>query len=216
MKSNNAPRLVSTGITVVRGSRRIVDNADLTLNAGELTILAGPNGAGKTTLARAMAGVMRAEGSTAFDGVSLRHMQPRARARAISYLPQGHEFHWPMRVDSIVALGREPHADPFSQTSSQDRIAIRARHRGNRRRRIFIAADHHAVGRRTGARRHRKGAGHRSVGADRRRTHDLARRTPPAHRDGSASAHRPRRHRRPLRSFTISLWRCDSRIAWSS
>ncbi|MGL4262472.1 MAG: ATP-binding cassette domain-containing protein, partial [Afipia sp.] len=66
MKPNAAPRLVASGITVTRGSRRIVDNADLTLNAGEFTILAGPNGAGKTTLARAMAGVMRTEGSIAF------------------------------------------------------------------------------------------------------------------------------------------------------
>ncbi|MCR6734000.1 MAG: ABC transporter ATP-binding protein [Afipia sp.] len=124
MKPNNAPRLVSSAITVTRGARRIVDNADLTLNAGELTILAGPNGAGKTTLARAMAGLIAAEGSVTFDSTSLRELAPRARARAISYLPQGHEFHWPMRVDSIVALGREPHADPFSQTSAKDRIAI--------------------------------------------------------------------------------------------
>lgn len=124
MKPNTAPRLVATGITVTRGSRRIVDSADLTLNAGELTILAGPNGAGKTTLARATAGLIAADGSVAFDGVSLHALRPRARARAISYLPQGHEFHWPMRVDSIVALGREPHADPFSQTSAKDRIAI--------------------------------------------------------------------------------------------
>lgn len=124
MKPNASPRLVSTGITVVRGSRRIVDNADLTLNAGELTILAGPNGAGKTTLARAMAGLIAAAGTVTFDGAGLRVLAPRVRARAISYLPQGHEFHWPMRVDSIVALGREPHADPFSQTSMKDQIAI--------------------------------------------------------------------------------------------
>jgi iron complex transport system ATP-binding protein len=124
MKPNNAPRLVSSAITVTRGARRIVDAADLTLNAGELTILAGPNGAGKTTLARAMAGLIAAEGSVTFDSINLRELAPRARARAISYLPQGHEFHWPMRVDSIVALGREPHADPFSQTSAKDRIAI--------------------------------------------------------------------------------------------
>lgn len=124
MKANDAPRLIASGITVIRGSRRIVDNADLTLNAGELTVLAGPNGAGKTTLARAMAGLIAAEGSIAFDGTSLHTLTPRVRARAISYLPQGHEFHWPMRVDSIVALGREPHADPFSQMSAKDRIAI--------------------------------------------------------------------------------------------
>lgn len=124
MKPNNAPRLVANAVTVRRGSRRIVESADLTLNAGEFTILAGPNGAGKTTLARAMANVIAAEGAVTFDGVSLRDLAPRVRARAISYLPQGHEFHWPMRVDSIVALGREPHADPFSQTSARDRIAI--------------------------------------------------------------------------------------------
>ena len=124
MKPNDAPRLVASGITVTRGSRRIVDHADLTLNAGEFTVLAGPNGAGKTTLARAMAGLIPADGSVTFDGMPLRDLPPRVRARAMSYLPQGHDFHWPMRVDSIVALGREPHADAFSQTSVQDRIAI--------------------------------------------------------------------------------------------
>lgn len=124
MKPNDTPRLAASGITVTRGSRRIVDGADLTLNAGELTILAGPNGAGKTTLARAMAGLIAAEGAITFDGADLRTLAPRVRARAMSYLPQGHEFHWPMRVDSIVALGREPHADPFSQTTAKDRIAV--------------------------------------------------------------------------------------------
>ncbi len=124
MKPDTAPRLVASNVTIVRGRRRIVDSASLTLNAGELTILAGPNGAGKTTLARAMAGVIAAAGPVAFDGVSLRDLPPRARARAISYLPQGHEFHWPMRVDGIVALGREPHADPFSQQSATDRAAV--------------------------------------------------------------------------------------------
>ena len=125
MKTNDAPRLVARDVTVMRGGRNIVDSASLTLNAGELTILAGPNGAGKTTLARAMAGVIAAAGSIHFDGSDVSGMVPRARARAIAYLPQGNEFHWPMSVANIVALGREPHADPFSQTSDSDRAAIK-------------------------------------------------------------------------------------------
>jgi iron complex transport system ATP-binding protein len=124
MKPNAAPRLVTSHITVVRNRRKTVDDINLTLNAGELTILVGPNGAGKTTLVRAIIGLIAANGSVSFDGTNLHTMTPRARARAISYLPQGHEFHWPMSVDSIVALGREPHADPFSQKSATDRIAI--------------------------------------------------------------------------------------------
>lgn len=124
MKPDTAPRLSARNVSVIRGRRAIVDNATIALNAGELTILAGPNGAGKTTLARVMAGVLAFEGSVTFDGHDLAEMQPRARARALAYLPQGHQFHWPMSVRSIVALGREPHADPFSQQSATDHAAI--------------------------------------------------------------------------------------------
>jgi iron complex transport system ATP-binding protein len=124
MKPDAAPRLIASGLCVTRGARRIVDDASLTLNAGELTVLAGPNGAGKTTLARAMAGLIAADGTVAFDGADLHALTPRARARAMAYLPQGHEFHWPMRVDGIVALGREPHADPFGRPSATDRSAV--------------------------------------------------------------------------------------------
>jgi iron complex transport system ATP-binding protein len=124
MKTDTAPRLSARNVSVIRGRRNIVDDATMALNAGELTILAGPNGAGKTTLARAMAGVLAFKGSVTFDGNNLTAMPPRARARALAYLPQGHQFHWPMSVRSIIALGREPHADPFSQQSAADRAAI--------------------------------------------------------------------------------------------
>ncbi|OJW60246.1 MAG: ABC transporter [Afipia sp. 64-13] len=124
MKDNAAPRLAAHDIGVVRGGRRIVERANLTLNAGELTILAGPNGGGKTTLARALAGLLDAEGTITFDGTPLSALAPRARARALAYLPQGHQFHWPMSVEHIVALGREPHADPFADPTSADRAAI--------------------------------------------------------------------------------------------
>ena len=124
MKPDTAPRLSAHNISVTRGRRTIVHDASLTLNTGELTVLAGPNGAGKTTLARAMAGVLACDGAVTFDGQDFSAMTPRARARALAYLPQGHQFHWPMSVRSIVALGREPHADPFSQQSATDRAAI--------------------------------------------------------------------------------------------
>lgn len=116
--------LEGRALTVVRNGRRIVDNADIGLKPGELTILAGPNGAGKTTLARALAGLIASDGDVNFNGKPFTAMTLRERARALAYLPQGHEFHWPMRVDAIVALGREPHADPFSRKTDADRAAI--------------------------------------------------------------------------------------------
>ncbi|MBE0704663.1 MAG: ABC transporter ATP-binding protein, partial [Afipia sp.] len=119
MKPDLAPRLRAANLTVHRGARIIVTDANLVLNAGELTVLAGPNGAGKTTLARAMAGLIPSQGNVSLDGAALAAMSARERARALAYLPQGHEFHWPMSVEHIVALGREPHADPFSQVTPE-------------------------------------------------------------------------------------------------
>ena len=124
MKPDMAPRLCAERLAIRRGARIIVTDASLVLNAGELTVLAGPNGAGKTTLARAMAGLIPSQGSLTLNGTTLAAMSARERARAMAYLPQGHEFHWPMSVEHIVALGREPHADPFSETSPEDRAAI--------------------------------------------------------------------------------------------
>ena len=124
MTPNAAPLLEASHVSVTRGRTTIVHGASLSLRSGKLTVLAGPNGAGKTTLARALAGVIPYEGSIAVEGHDLKTMQIRARARALSYLPQGHQFHWPMSVESIVALGREPHADLFSQRSNADRAAV--------------------------------------------------------------------------------------------
>jgi iron complex transport system ATP-binding protein len=116
--------LAARDVTVRLGGATIVRGASLTLRAGAFTVLVGPNGAGKTTLMRALAGLVPADGDIALGGTPLGELKPRERARRIAYLPQGHMFYWPMTVAAIVALGREPHADPFSGTSAADRAAV--------------------------------------------------------------------------------------------
>ena len=116
--------LSARDVTVSIGTKQIVRDARLSLNAGELVALVGPNGAGKTTLMRALAGLVPADGAMALGGQPLGSLTPRERARQVAYLPQGHIFHWPMSVESIVMLGRSPHGDPFSSASPQDRAAV--------------------------------------------------------------------------------------------
>ena len=116
--------LSAGGVTVRLGARAIVRDASLALDAGELVAMVGPNGAGKTTLMRALAGLVPADGAIMLDGKPIDSLKPRERARAIAYLPQGHVFHWPMPVASIVMLGRAPHADTFSTTTAEDRAAV--------------------------------------------------------------------------------------------
>jgi iron complex transport system ATP-binding protein len=112
-------------VSVRLGGALIVEDATLSLQRGELAILVGPNGAGKTTLVRALAGLLPTEGAITLQGRPLAEFSARERARRIAYLPQGNVFHWPMPVASIVALGRYPHADPFSPPTPADEAAVR-------------------------------------------------------------------------------------------
>jgi iron complex transport system ATP-binding protein len=116
--------LAAKNVSVRLGHTPIVSAATLTLDRGELVALVGPNGAGKTTLMRALAGLLPADGAIRLDDKTLAELNPRERARRVAYLPQGHVFHWPMPVAAIVALGREPHSDPFARATEADRAAV--------------------------------------------------------------------------------------------
>ncbi|MFZ5691430.1 MAG: ABC transporter ATP-binding protein [Pseudomonadota bacterium] len=116
--------LTANDISVRLGGRTIVDGVSATLSAGEMVALVGPNGAGKTTLLKALAGLVPAFGTVEIDGQPAAALKPRARARRLAYLPQGHSFSWPLPAGEIVALGRYPHADPFSPVSETDRAAV--------------------------------------------------------------------------------------------
>jgi len=116
--------LSASAVTVRIGATEIVRDASVLLRAGELVALVGPNGAGKTTLMRALAGLVPAQGAIALGGKPLENYSARERARHLAYLPQGHIFHWPMSVESIVMLGRVPHADAFSAPTPDDCAAV--------------------------------------------------------------------------------------------
>ena len=47
-----------------------------------------------------------------------------ARARAIAYLPQSTETHWPLLARRVVALGRMPHRSALARLSPADDAAV--------------------------------------------------------------------------------------------
>lgn len=76
---------------------------------GEVTAICGPNGAGKSTLLACLAGLLQpGSGTVTLGGVPLANLPPRARARAIGYLPQSPEVAWDVSTETLVSLGRIP------------------------------------------------------------------------------------------------------------
>lgn len=124
-------------LNVSLGGRPVVRDISFAADAGNLVALIGPNGAGKTSLLRALAGLLPSTGGiriappAATDAeenaatIDLRNLAAKSRARAVAYLPQGHEAHWPLPARDIVALGRLPHgaADP-DRLSQADEAAV--------------------------------------------------------------------------------------------
>lgn len=94
-------------IVVRRGACPVVDHVSIDVRRGELVVLVGPNGAGKTTLMRALAGVQAIDGGEVkIEGKGLGTLSPEARMRAIGYMPQTRDVHWPLSVAEIVTLGQ--------------------------------------------------------------------------------------------------------------
>jgi Cu-processing system ATP-binding protein len=79
--------LAVRSLTKTFGSRRVLDELDVSFAAGAVTALLGPNGAGKTTLLKTLLGLVRpSAGTVSIDGDSLD--DGGGARRLIGYMPQ--------------------------------------------------------------------------------------------------------------------------------
>jgi ATP-binding cassette subfamily C protein len=77
------------GVRFAYADRAVLDGFDLTIPAGELTVLVGASGAGKTTLADLIVGLAAPQaGDVRVDGVPLREIDTARWRDAIGYVPQ--------------------------------------------------------------------------------------------------------------------------------
>ena len=118
-------RLETQGLSVTIRDRKLVADASIHVESGELVGLIGPNGAGKSTLLRAMLGIReKAAGAVTLDGQDFLAMSSRERARAVAFLPQERRVEWRLPGHDIVMLGRYPHQAGFGGPTPEDRAAV--------------------------------------------------------------------------------------------
>lgn len=103
------------------GSRQILYDVDLTINAGEILAVVGPNGAGKSTLIRAASGVLRpSSGRVMVNGQDLGKLSDMQRARQLAVVPQNNHLPGNFSVYQTVLLGRTPYLNWLGHTGPTD------------------------------------------------------------------------------------------------
>ncbi len=103
----------------------VLQDANLSIEEGELVGLIGPNGSGKTTLLKLISGVLRpCQGGIWLNGLNLRHLKRKAVAQRVAMVPQ--QFHMPFafRVEEVVALGRTPFLKMLSDGGRTERDIV--------------------------------------------------------------------------------------------
>ncbi len=117
--------LIVDALSVKLGKRTVLRDVTAHLRPGRVTAILGPNGAGKSTLVKAAAALVgRSGGSVRLDMQDVATMDPRARARAIGYLPQDATVHWNIVARDVVTLGRLPHLGAHAAPSPVDLTAV--------------------------------------------------------------------------------------------
>ncbi|MDQ0469628.1 ATP-binding cassette domain-containing protein [Labrys wisconsinensis] len=115
--------LALADVTVERAGRRLVDGVSFAAAPGRVLAVLGPNGAGKTTLLAAIAGMIAARGSVAFDGLSCLGAPPRALAERRALMAQHFDCPFGYGVREVVALGRIAHAGTPRAVNDAEAVA---------------------------------------------------------------------------------------------
>lgn len=96
----------------------ILEDVSFEISKGGIWFLLGPNGSGKSTLIKALGGyVTPKKGEILYDGVSLKNIPIKKRAKIIAYMPQKF-YAQSMTVEDFVTLGATPYLSPFQQPKS--------------------------------------------------------------------------------------------------
>ena len=113
------------------GQESLLEDVQLSVEPGSLTMLIGPNGAGKSTLMKILAGLLEpAQGTVQLQAgpgkrsQDLAGLSLPARARTVAYLPQEVLPPEGYTVQEVVLLGRFPHQRWWTLPGEQDREIV--------------------------------------------------------------------------------------------
>lgn len=117
--------LAATKLSAGYGDSIILNDLDLVVPHGKITVIVGANACGKSTLLRTMSRLITPrEGHVLLDGKSIHKMPSRELAKMMGLLPQSPIAPEGIMVADLVSRGRHPHQGMFARWTSADDEAV--------------------------------------------------------------------------------------------
>lgn len=108
-------------LTLAYGDSLIIEELNLSIPKGEITVFIGANGCGKSTLLRSLARLLKPKkGTILLDGKEIAKVQTKEVAKKLAILPQAPQAPEGLTVLQLVKQGRYPYQNWFRQWSEED------------------------------------------------------------------------------------------------
>lgn len=113
-------------LTLSYGDRIIIDELNLTIPKGEVTVFIGANGCGKSTLLRSIARLLKPRGgSVLLAGEDIAKLPTKEVAKKMAILPQSPAAPEGLSVLQLVKQGRYPYQTWMKQWSKEDEAIVK-------------------------------------------------------------------------------------------
>lgn len=115
------PAINTQSLSLGYGEKLIINEMNIEIPHGEITVFIGANGCGKSTLLRSVARLLKPQsGSVLLEGKAISSMSSKDVARKMAILPQSPTAPEGLTVYQLVKQGRYPYQSWLKQWSSLD------------------------------------------------------------------------------------------------
>jgi iron complex transport system ATP-binding protein len=114
-------KLYANDLNLSYDNLAIINNLNVQIPNGQITVLVGANGCGKSTLLRGISRLLKPKkGNVILDGQDIWKMPTKQLARQLGILPQSPTAPEGLTVHELVSQGRYPHQGWLQQWSTED------------------------------------------------------------------------------------------------
>lgn len=118
---SNRQAIVTNQLTLSYGETIIINELDLEIPKGEITVFIGGNGCGKSTLLRSIARLLKPKsGAILLEGEAISKLSTKEVAKKMAILPQSPSAPEGLTVLQLVKQGRYPYQTWLKQWSVED------------------------------------------------------------------------------------------------